>query len=100
MYALGGESPGPAPGSTPIVNPPASRAPRLAASMTPERPPVSSAAPRSAIERPTARATSAIWSSHAAGPITPMTGRCAGCEGISFELNAKVAAHERQDDVE
>jgi len=58
--AFGGESVAAAPGRMPTVKPPASRAPRLAASITPVRPPVSSTAPRSAIARPTADASCAI----------------------------------------
>jgi len=57
---LGGDSAALAPGRMPMVSPPASRAPRLAASITPVRPPVSSTAPRAATSFPTARASSAV----------------------------------------
>src|SRR5438874_13553185 len=59
----------------PITSPPASRAPRDAASITPPMPPQTSAAPPSAIRRPTSSARLASSASGAPLPITAICGR-------------------------
>ncbi len=63
-------------GRIPITSPPASRAPREAASITPLRPPQTSTAPASAMPRPTASASWSASPSALAPPITEIwTGR-------------------------
>src|SRR6266545_1476777 len=69
------------PGRIPMTSPPACCAPRLTASMTPERPPVTTMAPRSASSFPTSsparRASAGTGSAglRALLPMTVMTGR-------------------------
>jgi len=55
-----------------MVRPPASLAPRAAASMTPERPPHTSVAPASATRRPTSIADAYSAAPHCPPPITEM----------------------------
>src|SRR5512138_64048 len=63
-------SDGEQPGTIPTVNPPSSRAPRQAASMTPPRPPQTTTAPARAMCRPTSKADSTAWRP---GRLPPMT---------------------------
>src|SRR3954462_581735 len=58
----------------PITSPPAARAPRDAASITPPIPPQTSTAPASPMARPTASASAASSSSGAPFPITAICG--------------------------
>lgn len=66
-----------APGTTPIVRPPACLTPRLTASITPmSRPPLSSTQPCYAIATPSAKAAStSSWRAFSPAPITPITAR-------------------------
>ncbi len=59
VVAWGVASAGSSPGSTATTSPPAERAPREAASITPPRPPVTRVAPASARRRPTSSAAAA-----------------------------------------
>ena len=65
------------PGTIPITSPPASRAPRAAASITPPRPPQTTVTPASASRRPTSSASIASLES-CAQPLAPMTATCVG----------------------
>ncbi|MFN8644199.1 MAG: hypothetical protein U0802_22025 [Candidatus Binatia bacterium] len=58
----------------PTTTPPARRAPRLAAAMTPPRPPVTSVAPRPATAAPIASAVRNAGRAAVASPITTTCG--------------------------
>ena len=67
------------PGRMPTTSPPASEAPREAASITPPRPPEKRTAPARATSAPTRRARAAVRFEQVPSPMTPMRSAAGIC---------------------
>src|SRR5438105_7827143 len=90
------------PGRMPTTSPPADLAPRLTASITPERPPLTTTAPRSASRRPTSSAAASArggTASFASRALLPMTVMRSGRTGLRGKLSLEDRDQRRRVDV-